>query len=74
MKIVRLAQLDVDPDMVRETANEQVRFYCGRRSSVWQTSSLKRSWYSWTEPVKVLTVNSCIKVRLMTCKQTSLPS
>jgi hypothetical protein len=26
MKIVRLAQLDVDPDMVRETANEQVRF------------------------------------------------
>jgi hypothetical protein len=30
LKIVRVAQLDVDPDMVRETADEQVRFL------VWQ--------------------------------------
>jgi hypothetical protein len=27
-------------------------FWCGRMSSMWQTSSLKRSWYSWTETVK----------------------
>jgi hypothetical protein len=30
LKIVRVAQLDVDPDMVRETTDEQVRFL------VWQ--------------------------------------